>query len=56
MIGAPEAFARTTVEREGEPGAAWLAELPHIVRERGGILAKSRLPGCRLVPQPGRGR
>ncbi|WP_020014242.1 aminoglycoside phosphotransferase family protein [Promicromonospora sukumoe] len=28
MIDVPEAFARTTVEREGESGAAWLAELP----------------------------
>ncbi|MEV0822240.1 aminoglycoside phosphotransferase family protein [Nonomuraea rubra] len=27
----PEAFARATVEREGEPGAAWLAGLPAIV-------------------------
>ncbi|MBA4861204.1 kinase [Streptomyces sp. PSKA54] len=33
MIGIPEAFARSTVEREGEPGAAWLAELPGIVDE-----------------------
>lgn len=33
MIRTPEAFARTTVEREGEPGTAWLAELPHIVEE-----------------------
>ena len=33
MIGTPEAFARSTVEREGEPGAAWLAELPRIVDE-----------------------
>ncbi|MFI6737528.1 aminoglycoside phosphotransferase family protein [Nonomuraea sp. NPDC050451] len=33
MIGIPEAFARSTVEREGEPGAAWLAELPGIVHE-----------------------
>ncbi|MGW5681591.1 aminoglycoside phosphotransferase family protein [Nonomuraea sp. NPDC003754] len=31
MIGIPEAFARSTVEREGEAGAAWLAELPSIV-------------------------
>ncbi|MGP4113430.1 aminoglycoside phosphotransferase family protein [Streptomyces sp. 4N509B] len=29
----PEAFARGTVEREGERGAAWLAELPGIVAE-----------------------
>lgn len=33
MIDVPEAFARTTVEREGEPGAVWLAELPEIVDE-----------------------
>lgn len=33
MIGIPEAFARSTVEREGERGAAWLAELPGIVEE-----------------------
>ncbi|KUN10258.1 kinase [Streptomyces yokosukanensis] len=33
MIGVPEVFARGTVEREGEPGAAWLAELPRIVDE-----------------------
>ena len=33
MIDVPEAFARTTVEREGEPGAAWLDELPGIVDE-----------------------
>jgi streptomycin 6-kinase len=33
MIGIPEAFARSTVEREGEPGALWLAELPRIVDE-----------------------
>ncbi|MDF6045628.1 aminoglycoside phosphotransferase family protein [Streptomyces sp. JH14] len=31
MIRTPEAFARSTVEREGESGAAWLAELPRIV-------------------------
>ncbi len=31
MIGTPEAFSRSTIEREGEPGAAWLAELPGIV-------------------------
>ncbi len=31
MIEAPEAFAWSTVEREGERGAAWLAELPGIV-------------------------
>lgn len=29
----PEAFVRTTVEREGDAGAAWLAELPGIVDE-----------------------
>ncbi len=33
MIVTPEGFARSTVEREGEPGAAWLAELPGIVEE-----------------------
>ncbi|GAA3206863.1 hypothetical protein [Nonomuraea helvata] len=33
MIEIPEGFARSTVEREGEPGAAWLAELPAIVEE-----------------------
>ncbi|NUW30848.1 kinase [Nonomuraea sp. SMC257] len=33
MIEIPEAFARSTVEREGEPGAAWLAELPRTVDE-----------------------
>jgi streptomycin 6-kinase len=31
VIEAPEAFARSTVEREGERGEAWLAELPGIV-------------------------
>lgn len=33
MIEVPEAFARSTVEREGEPGAAWLAGLPGIVAD-----------------------
>ncbi|WP_431904379.1 aminoglycoside phosphotransferase family protein [Nonomuraea sp. bgisy101] len=33
MIELPEAFARSTVEREGEPGGAWLAVLPGIVDE-----------------------
>jgi streptomycin 6-kinase len=33
MIAVPETFARTTIEREGETGAAWLAELPGIVDE-----------------------
>ncbi|MEV4116695.1 aminoglycoside phosphotransferase family protein [Nonomuraea sp. NPDC049695] len=33
MIEIPEAFARSTVEREGESGAAWLTELPAIVAE-----------------------
>jgi streptomycin 6-kinase len=33
MIALPEEFARNTVEREGEAGAAWLAELPGIVEE-----------------------
>lgn len=31
MIEIPAEFARSTVEREGESGAAWLAELPGIV-------------------------
>ncbi|MGW0707978.1 aminoglycoside phosphotransferase family protein [Streptomyces sp. NPDC002643] len=33
MIDVPDSFVRTTVGREGEPGAAWLAELPGIVAE-----------------------
>ncbi|MFD4690879.1 aminoglycoside phosphotransferase family protein [Streptomyces sp. NPDC058463] len=33
MIGTPEAFARSTIAREGEPGAAWLAVLPTVVDE-----------------------
>ncbi|MEV6382536.1 aminoglycoside phosphotransferase family protein [Streptomyces sp. NPDC051773] len=33
MIEVPDAFVRSTVEREGEPGAAWLAELPCVVDE-----------------------
>ncbi|MCX5213637.1 aminoglycoside phosphotransferase family protein [Kitasatospora sp. NBC_00240] len=33
MNGIPAAFARGTVEREGAPGAAWIAELPGIVAE-----------------------
>ncbi|NUP64512.1 MAG: phosphotransferase, partial [Nonomuraea sp.] len=33
MIEIPEAFVRSTVEREGEPGAAWLTELPGIADE-----------------------
>ncbi len=33
MIGIPGTFAQSTIEREGEPGAAWLAELPRIVDE-----------------------
>jgi streptomycin 6-kinase len=33
MIEVPEAFARSTFEREGEPGAVWLGELPGIVEE-----------------------
>ncbi len=31
MDWVPEGFARTTIDREGEPGAAWLDELPGIV-------------------------
>ncbi|MFB7209383.1 aminoglycoside phosphotransferase family protein [Streptomyces sp. NPDC056255] len=33
MIEVPESFARSTIEREGEPGAVWLAGLPGIVEE-----------------------
>ncbi|GAA4917630.1 streptomycin 6-kinase [Nonomuraea thailandensis] len=33
MITIPPAFERATVEREGAPGAAWLAALPGIVAE-----------------------
>jgi streptomycin 6-kinase len=33
MIVVPETFVQTTVAREGEAGAAWLAELPAIVDE-----------------------
>jgi streptomycin 6-kinase len=33
VIGIPEAFTRSTIEREGEPGATWLSELPTIVEE-----------------------
>jgi streptomycin 6-kinase len=33
MVAIPGAFARSTVEREGERGAKWLAELPGIVDE-----------------------
>jgi streptomycin 6-kinase len=33
MIAMPEEFAQSTVDREGEAGAAWLAELPRIVEE-----------------------
>lgn len=37
MIAVPETFARSTIEREGDPGAGWIAELPAIV---GGLLAR----------------
>ncbi|MEV7597097.1 aminoglycoside phosphotransferase family protein [Kitasatospora sp. NPDC089797] len=33
MMQMPEAFARSTIEREGASGAAWIAELPGIVAE-----------------------
>ncbi|MYW66517.1 phosphotransferase [Streptomyces sp. SID8379] len=33
MIEVPEAFAHGTVAREGERGAAWIEQLPHIVGE-----------------------
>ncbi|MGP3632465.1 aminoglycoside phosphotransferase family protein [Streptomyces sp. 24-1644] len=31
MMGTPEAFSRSTIEREGEAGTDWIAELPRIV-------------------------
>ncbi|MFF7985956.1 aminoglycoside phosphotransferase family protein [Streptomyces sp. NPDC007901] len=33
MIGIPEALARGTIDREGDRGAAWIAELPAIVAD-----------------------
>jgi streptomycin 6-kinase len=33
VIGIPDALARGTVEREGQPGAAWLAVLPEIIAD-----------------------
>ncbi|GAA3132378.1 hypothetical protein GCM10020001_063370 [Nonomuraea salmonea] len=33
MIRIPEGLAQGTVAREGEAGAAWIAELPAIVTE-----------------------
>ncbi|MET9272087.1 hypothetical protein [Kribbella sp. NPDC003557] len=33
MIDVPEVFAQSTVEREGEPGAAWLAGMPALLAE-----------------------
>ena len=33
MIDVPEVFARSTVDREGEAGIAWLAGLPALVAE-----------------------
>lgn len=33
MVVIPEAFARSTVEREGEAGTEWLAGLPGLVKE-----------------------
>ena len=30
MIEIPEAFSRSTIDREGEPGAQWLATLPNL--------------------------
>ena len=36
MIVIPEEFARTTIAREGTPGADWLRELPAIVAELAG--------------------
>jgi streptomycin 6-kinase len=31
MIAVPEEFTQSAVDREGEAGAAWLADLPGIV-------------------------
>lgn len=42
MIAIPEGFARSTVEREGEAGAAWLAGLPDTVI-RGDLHARNIL-------------
>ncbi|MEU2549057.1 aminoglycoside phosphotransferase family protein [Streptomyces roseolus] len=33
MIDVPEEFVHSTVDREGEEGAVWLAELPHLIEE-----------------------
>lgn len=33
VIRIPEVFARSTIEREGESGVAWLAELPRTVQQ-----------------------
>ncbi|MET9591856.1 aminoglycoside phosphotransferase family protein [Streptomyces sp. NPDC006516] len=33
MMAMPEEFAQNTVDREGESGAAWIAELPDVVEE-----------------------
>ncbi|MFJ9560918.1 aminoglycoside phosphotransferase family protein [Streptomyces fuscichromogenes] len=33
MIGIPEALARCTIDREGDRGAAWIAELPALVED-----------------------
>ncbi|MFD4658086.1 aminoglycoside phosphotransferase family protein [Kitasatospora sp. NPDC058444] len=33
MITVPDGLARTTVDREGAPGAAWIAELPGLAAE-----------------------
>ncbi|MYR57983.1 kinase, partial [Streptomyces sp. SID625] len=33
MIVIPEALARGTVEREGAPGAVWIARLPALAEE-----------------------
>ncbi|MFG2439044.1 aminoglycoside phosphotransferase family protein [Streptomyces sp. NPDC048508] len=33
MIAMPEEFAQSTIDREGEAGSAWLAELPEIAEE-----------------------
>ncbi|WP_309500598.1 aminoglycoside phosphotransferase family protein, partial [Streptomyces shenzhenensis] len=33
MIGIPEALVRGTIDREGDRGATWVAELPSVVEE-----------------------
>jgi len=47
MIALSEEFAQDTVDREGDVGAAWLAELPGIVEELlGRRLSRHGVPQC----------